>query len=85
MGFEIFEEVVPDLVGKPYDEVSSWYRNWCNSPAQDDIREWLQRPLSTEERRTIQTRFARNWYEAQGRVTHVASTGVPQAGDGGGT
>jgi hypothetical protein len=86
MAFEIFEEVVPELIGKPFDEVSAWYRNWCNSPEQDDVREWLRRPLSPEERKTMQSRFRRNWYEAHGgTVTYLPTTGIPQAGEPSGT
>ena len=90
MAFEIFEEVIPELVGMPFDEVSTYYRNWCNAPEQDDIREWLREPLTPERRRTLQARFARNWYVTHGdfrvRVyTGTATTGIPQPGEPSGT
>jgi hypothetical protein len=85
MAFEILEEVVPELVGRPPEEVGKIWREWMNAPEQDDIMPWLQRPLSDQERRTIQTRFARHWYTPQDRIVYVPNTGVPQAGEPSGT
>jgi DNA-directed RNA polymerase sigma subunit (sigma70/sigma32) len=76
MGFEIFTEVIPELRELSDATIGEHYRKWMNAAEQDDIRDWLRRPLSDEERRTIQTRFARNWYEARGAVTRVSDGSV---------
>jgi hypothetical protein len=59
--FSILTEVVPDLTFKTNEEIGKIWRDWMNNEAQDDIRWWLTRPLSTEERGEIQRRFACDW------------------------
>jgi hypothetical protein len=55
--FSILEEMVPDLIGKPSEDVGRMWRNWLNSKPQDDIRMLVIRPLNAEDRKLIQLRF----------------------------
>lgn len=55
--FSILTEVVPELATKTDKELGTIWRDWMNAAPQDDIRHWLTRPLSPEERTEIQYRF----------------------------
>ena len=59
--FSILIEMVPSLSSQSNESLSKIWRDWMNSPAQDDMRHWLTRPLSVEERSEIQSRFKADW------------------------
>jgi hypothetical protein len=60
--FSILTEVVPELRGFSADAIGLIYRTWLNAPEQDDIRMWMTREMSLEERLTFQQRFADSYY-----------------------
>lgn len=63
MGYEIFYEVEADLAACAPQVLSKMTRDFFNAAPQDDLRMWLTRPLSAEERITIQFRFL-EWRKA---------------------
>ena len=75
--FSIMQEVVPELLLYTDQKLGEIWREWANAQP-DQIRRWMTRPLSVNERQVLQNQFASDWFlarslEAQDRVAADAS------------